>query len=403
MRKKNIWVFSHYAEPPDGNWTNPYELFKALVQNGHKLTIFASSFSHHKREDIRLQSGEKYKEQNFEGVRFIFIRTTPYYKSKICYFLNFVSYALRAYKISHYYKERPDIIIGSSPPPFCALIAFIVSRRKKAKFFYEVVDLWPQFFVEVGAFSNWHPITIGLRFIEKVLSRKADKILALWTRMDLYFQKYGISHEKIVWMPMGINCKEITDELIYQRKDRCSFAVMYRGRFGLTQDMKLILQAAKILQEGDYKNIYFLLVGEGPEKENLIRTRDVMGLKNMKFRNFLPKDQMRKDMAEADVFIGSLPDLPCFSKYGMISTKLLDYLSAHRPIIFTTTIKDNLVAKSGAGFILPPNDPQAMAKAIIKIATMPSEERAKMADKGVRYIKKNHDVKLLARKLESLL
>jgi len=178
---------------------------------------------------------------------------------------------------------------------------------------------------------------------------------------------------------------------------------MYRGRFGMTQNMSVILQAAQILQGKGHEDISFILVGEGPERDKLLEEVTRLSLKNIKLRNFLPKDQMKADLAQADVLIGSLPDLPHLRKYGMISTKLLDYLAARRPVILATNIQDNLVKKSGAGFVVSPDNPTALAEAIIKIASMSQEEREVMGANGVKYIKENHDVGLLATRLESIL
>lgn len=400
---KNIWVFSHDAEPPDGNWTNPFELFKVLSTKGHRITVFCSSFSHHTRKDVRLQAGERFKEQYFNGVRFIFIKTIPYFNNGWRRYLNYLSYAIRGFWVSKNYKERPDAIIGATPQPLCAFLAFMIARKKETRFLLEVSDLWPKFFVEIGAFSEWHPVTIVLRWMERFLFQKANHILTFWPKMDLYIQRFGIPPEKITWMPMGIDCKELSNIEKTPGMSAGRFLVMYRGRFGMTQDMLAILRAAKIIQDEGFEDIHFMLVGEGPEREKLVEEVCRLGLKNVQFRSYLPKDQMRKDMAESDLLIGSLPDLPHFRKYGMISTKLLDYLAAHRPVVFATTIQDHLISKAGAGFIVPPNSPQTLAMLIIRVASMSSQELDIMGGNGMRYIKENHDVELLAKRLESLL
>ena len=400
---ENIWVFSHDAEPPDGNWTNPYELFKVLHERGHKITVFCSSFSHHTRTDRRIQSRLKWKEQLFGGVRFIFIKTVPYFDNGWRRYLNYITFAVRALRLGLLMKEKPDVIIGATPQPLCAFVAYIIARRKRIKFFLEVSDLWPQFFVEIGAFSERHPVTLALRLLEKTLYRNAEKILTFWPRMHLYIQRYGVYLDKIVWIPMGINCEGLSDSKLTSHTVGDNFLVMYRGRFGMTQNMSVILHAAQIIQNRGLKEISFLFVGEGPERDKLELKTKRLVLDNVQFRNFLPKDQMKKDLAQADLLIGSLPDLHHFQKYGMISTKLLDYLSARRPVIFTTNIQDHLVKKSGAGFVVPPDNPTALAEAIIKIASMSQEEREVMGANGVKYIKENHDVRLLATRLESIL
>ena len=399
---KNIWLFHHYADPPDGHWTNHYDLFRVMVQKGYKVTIFTSSFSHYSRKDVRLKLNEKFKEQYIGGIRFIFIKTTPYYDNGKNRYLSFLTYGYRAYRLGIKDKEVPDVIIGSSPHPLCALAAMMVANKRKTKFFFEVHDLWPQFFIEIGAFSQRHPITFLTRWIEKLLLKRAERVLPLWPRMDLYFESLGIPKNKCVWMPMGVNCDELNSENMRPDSNKTDFIVMYRGRFGATQDMETILQSAKLISVKN-NNIRFVIVGEGPEREKLISYVNNNALNNVQFRGFLPKDQMQNDIAGADVLLGSLPDLPHFMRYGMISSKLLDYLSANRPVIFATGVKNHLLTLAGAGFVVPPKDSEALADTILKVASMSPEDRSCLGANGLKYIRENHDVKMLADRLASII
>lgn len=394
----NIWLFHHYAEPPDGYWVNHHELFREVVAAGHSVTIFTSSFSHWSRQHLRLQPGEMQSEEIIEGIRYVFLRTTPYYDNGRRRYLNFLSYGWRAFWAGLRDKGRPDAVIGSSPHPFCAMAAYIISRIKHASFYFEVHDLWPQFFVEAGAFTEKHPVTIFLRWIERFLLRKARKVFPLWPGMHLYMRELGIPADKIVWMPMGLDLERINACTNLDPTDKVVFLVQYRGRFGLTQDMLQILNAAKLLQDRNAA-VTFSIVGEGPERVPLIKLADKLGLKNVKFEDFRPKKDMLRDMGRADVLIGSLPDLPHFRKYGMISSKLLDYLSANRPVIFSTSIPDHVVVKAGAGYIVPPQDAAALASTILELAAQPLPVRIAMGKRGIRYLAEYHDVKMLTKRL----
>ena len=47
----NIWILSHYAHPPDSpGGTRHYDFSRELIKHGHKVTIFASGFSHRTRK-----------------------------------------------------------------------------------------------------------------------------------------------------------------------------------------------------------------------------------------------------------------------------------------------------------------------------------------------------------------
>jgi glycosyltransferase involved in cell wall biosynthesis len=400
---KTIWLFHHYADPPEGHWTNHYYLFEEMVRKNYNVTIYSSSFSHYNRRDNYLKKGDTVKAKVYNGVQFIFLRTLPYFKNNWRRYGNFLSYSMKVFYVALRNKDRPDLIIGSSPHLFCAFAAYLVARQKSVPFYFEVHDLWPQFFVELGAFSEGHPVVRGLRWMEKHLYQKADKILPLWPRMNLYFQQFGIPRDKIVWLPMGIKLAKINNSNRLSDKIKAEFLVMYLGRFGLTQDMETILRTAKIIQKAGIQNIKFELVGGGPEKDELIKKAQKFNLSNTRFHDFLPQSQMHEYMKRADVLIGGSPDLAHFGKYGHISTKILEYLLSGRPIVFAANDKNHLVANVNAGLVVPPNNPEAMKDAIIEIAALSADERSKLGENGIRYVRENHNINTIAAKLETLI
>ena len=78
-----IWILNHYAAPPDQPaGTRHYDLGRVLTQQGHDVTIFASSFSHFTLREERLQRKERMRIEYVDGVRFAWIRTTPYSRQR---------------------------------------------------------------------------------------------------------------------------------------------------------------------------------------------------------------------------------------------------------------------------------------------------------------------------------
>jgi len=74
----NIWIFNHYAITPNmpGEMRH-YDLAQELVKRGYQVTIFASSFHHGLRQEMKLARNEKWKVENVDGVKFIWIKTFP--------------------------------------------------------------------------------------------------------------------------------------------------------------------------------------------------------------------------------------------------------------------------------------------------------------------------------------
>ena len=102
-------------------------------------------------------------------------------------------------------------------------------------------------------------------------------------------------------------------------------------------------------------------------------------------------------LAVMDVCYIGLQRQPLF-RFGVSPNKLMDYMMAGKPVIHAIEAGNDLVAESGCGISVPPEDPVAIAEAIKKLMSMSSAEREEMGGRGKEYVIANHDYKVLARK-----
>lgn len=399
---KNIWIFNHYATKPDEPATRSYDFAKEFAKKGHKATIFASAFSHYRLETKYLDSGEKCRSEIVENVRFIWIRTFPYKRNNWRRALNMASYSWRVFWIALKIKEKPDIILGSSVHPLAVISAYLVAKFKKSRFFFEVRDLWPQTLVDMGFLGNSNPLVLLMRLIEKFLYKRAERIITLLPYAGNYITSLGISKEKIIWIPNGIDTERYKGIKKYNGGNPKKFTFMYTGIHSKYANLDNILKAAQILKDEGKTNLRFVLVGDGLEKKNLLKMAKSMNLSNVEFRDMVPKNEVFKIMSEADAFISIIRDMPVL-KYGISSNKLNDYLISGRPIIFCVKTKNNPVKEAGAGISILPGDPSVLAKACKQMVSFSPEQRIKMGEKGREYIKKNYDLRILADKLEKVI
>lgn len=397
---KKIWIFNHYATKPDEPKTRAYDMGKELIKRGHKVTVFASSFSHYKLEEKYLQKGEEFRTENCDGIRFIWIKTFPYKKNNWRRALNMLSFAWQAFRLGKEIKEKPDLIIGTSVHPLAALSAYFVARSKKSRFFFEITDLWPQSIIDIGFFSKINPIILILRAIEKFLFRKAEKIIIIPPHIDKYIISKGVAKEKIVWIPNGLDLSFYQNMKDYDGGKPGEIVCMYSGIFSKYAGLGTILKAAKILQDKGRKNIKFVLLGAGSEKPKLLEMAKQFSLQNLEFCDMVPRTEVLKVYEKADVFISIIKDM-VFSG-GISSKKLNDYLASGRPIIFAVSSKNNPVEEAKAGITVSPEDPQALAEATEKILSFTPGERVKMAKNAKDYAKNHLDIKILVEKLEKL-
>ncbi|WP_376790591.1 glycosyltransferase family 4 protein [Thermoflexus sp.] len=407
----NLWIFNQYAHPPDlPGGTRHYDLSRELVKRGHRVAIFATSFHHYLHRETRLQPGEHWKVEDVDGIRFVWLRTPPYWRNDWRRVRNMVAFALQAWRLGRKLPKlapdmgRPDVVIGSSPHLLTPLAAYWVAKHHRAKFIMEVRDLWPQTIIDMGELSERNPLTKLLQALERFLYHRAERIITLLPKAGEYIAAQGINKEKVVWIPNGVDLSrfQVRVESRSRGKGHEGLKVMYLGAHGQANALDVLLQAAKIVQDRGHREIHFILVGDGAEKPRLIQLAEKLHLRNVEFRDPVKKTEVPQTLQEADAFIFNLERVEVF-KYGISPNKLFDYMASGRPVLFSVDAPNNPVEEARCGLTVPPRDPQALAEAVIALYEMPPEEREAMGRRGRSYVEKHHDIRGLADRLERTL
>src|SRR5699024_7693316 len=247
-----IWIFNHYAKTPDfSSGTRHFDMAKELIEKGHKVTIFASSFTHYdKKENITYKNGQRFLIEYIDGIRFVWIKTFKY-NGGLKRIFNMFSYYINAKKASRKLQiNRPEIVIGSTVHLLAALLGKKVAKKNQAKFFFEERDFWPQTFIDFNILSKNNPISLILFRVEKSLYNSADKIIVLFDRSDQYVMNKGVRAEKIIYLPNGITRKvpkysyEI-EKIMMEYKNKKT--IIYTGSHGEANELFKVIYLAEIM------------------------------------------------------------------------------------------------------------------------------------------------------------
>jgi glycosyltransferase involved in cell wall biosynthesis len=405
-----IWILGHYAVSPDSpGITRHYDIAAELIKHGHQVSIFSSSFDHTTRRDDKLRGKQNYQKQNINGVEFIWIKTSPYYRGNDWRrVVNMLSYTLRVIPLGVRYNERPDVVLASSPHPFAGLAGYILAKTKRAQFVFEVCDLWPETFVEIGGYSNRSTIVKLLRVLEKFLYKRATKIVTVMPNASDYITKRGIPKEKIVYIPNGVDpdffhntiskMPEDLSEIISGLKSKKKVLVGYTGNHGVADSLSTLIEAAKFFQDKGLANIHFLLVGDGPDKKTLLEKAKGYSLNNVTFYNPIPKRAIPALLGAIDIAILTKRKSDLY-KYGISFCKLFDYSICEKPIVWAVDSINNPVAEANCGITVPPESPVELSKAILELCELTEKERQDMGRRGYEYVMKYHSMPILAGRL----
>lgn len=399
---KHVWILNHYAQEPGGaGGTRHYSLAKHLFFNGWKASVIAASVELNTGRQ-RLANNEKQRKTDIDGVTFLWVRTPEYVGNGGGRMRNMLAYALRVLIPSVTRSlDRPDVIMGSSVHPFAAWSGAILARRFRVPFIFEVRDLWPQTLVDMGRLRANGLVTKVLRWFEKWLYHRADRIVVLLPKAADYIMPLGVPADKIMWIPNGVELADYPAPSQPPKRD--CFTLMYFGAHGQANGLDCLLKAMAVIKTmPGMTHVRLRMIGDGPLKSELQKLARDLDLNNVEFGAPVPKQQIPALAKEADVFVFNLIDAPVF-KFGISSNKLFDFLAGARPIIFCCAASNNPVAEAGAGITVHPGDSVALAEAITTLVAWPADKRAVMGRAGRAYVEKNHGFGMLAVRLAATL
>ena len=405
---KNIWIFNHYAqgdELPGG--TRHYDLAKELIQRGYKVTIFAAGFHYTLLKETIKYNAKGYKVENKDGVKFVWVKTYPYDVNNIRRMINIVSYAWKLnFLIPKLNLEKPDIIIGSTVHPFAPIVASKFAKKYNVPFIFEIRDLWPQTFIDMGVWEEGSLVSRVFRFIEKFTVSKADSIISLSPKTEQYL-KNEYNYDKNIYIPNSVDIKAVEKNLqlledsvvldkLRKLKTQGKFLCIFTGAIVQSNSINMFVETAKKLKN---KNIHIVLVGTGQERGNYEKISKDLSLKNISFLDPVDKNLVPKLLNFADVLLLIQGNV----QWGS-SNKLYDYLLAKKPIITSLYAKhNNLVEEIKCGYAVEYDNSDDMVKKIEKIYSLDDAQKETMGNYAYEYVKKNHDIKLMVDKLDDLI
>ncbi len=396
----NIWIINEYAGSPyHGMEYRHYYLGKKFVESGHNVAIITASYSHLFYSPPNLKN--EFKLENIDGINYLWVKVLKYehaHDKKRA--LKWLQFTFKTYfLLPVVYLDKPDIIIVSPMAPYPVISGYKWARKFGAKLVYEVKDIWPLTLIEIGNYSKYHPVIKSMEFFEKFAYRKADVVVSVLPKACEHMKKAGLDCKKFVYIPNGINLKDIRystklDKDVEDRIPKDKFIVAYAGTIGDANALDKFIYAAKLLENMD--KIHFLIIGKGMKKRELEKVVDQLGIKNVTFIRYHPKEQLFTLLENyVDVCYIGLKKEKIF-KYGVSPNKLFDYMILGKPIVYSINSGNKPVDEANAGVTVEAENPKAIADGILKLYRMSPEERKRLGENGRKYVLENHTYEKLA-------
>ncbi|MCW3015137.1 MAG: glycosyltransferase, partial [Solirubrobacterales bacterium] len=135
--------------------------------------------------------------------------------------------------------------------------------------------------------------------------------------------------------------------------------VLYAGTLGMAQGLDGVLDAAALAGPDVVR---LRIAGDGPDRAHLAERIAREGLRHVELLGPVPFGAVAALYADAHAGLVPLRDLRLFR--GALPTKLYEVMAAERPVIVAAHGESaDLVARTGSGVVVPPEDPPALAAA----------------------------------------
>ncbi|OLD53654.1 MAG: hypothetical protein AUI64_05985, partial [Acidobacteria bacterium 13_1_40CM_2_64_6] len=306
----------------------------------------------HAGVDILRARGTRFSKARFVG------RATNY----VTYFVSACYAGLRL--------KRPDVVVALTDPPIIGLAGYLAARRFRAPFVMAYKDVFPEVARLLEDFQS-AAVDRALQAVNCFLAARADRVATLGDTMRRrLIEGKGADPARTVVIPDWIDC----DAVIPAPRDNAfarangftgKFVVMHSGNLGLSQGLETLVEAAALLKH--VRDIEIVFVGEGIKKATLVAHARALGLRNVRFLPFTPKERLAESFGAADVFVISLK--PGLAGY-IVPSKLYGILASGRPYVAAVEPESEVWAiteKYQSGLLVEPGKPLDLADRILKL------------------------------------
>jgi glycosyltransferase involved in cell wall biosynthesis len=289
-----------------------------------------------------------------------------------------------------------DVVVVSSPTFFAIGAGWLLARLKRARLVVEVRDLWPAIFTELGVLTNRRVIRL-LERLELAAYAAADTVIVLSDGFRANLIGRGVPADKVHTIRNGVCPGEFDPGAPADARLRARLGagpadclVLYAGTHGISQGLTSVADAAAGLPG---EEIRFAFVGDGADKQRLLRRVTELGLRNVTLLPGIPHEQVPALLAAADICLVPLRDVPLFSSF--IPSKMFEYLAAGKPVVGAVAGEAAQILREAGALVVPPADSAALSAAIQTLAAEPRRRQA-MGRRGRCYVEKYFDRAALA-------
>lgn len=393
---KRLLMLTSYCEPEQvASRYLTDNLNEALAKAGIGTVVYTPTPTRGVSKEVRNEYKRCRKESLYGGLRTI--HRFPMYgegKNPLLRALRYTLVCCCQFFLGCFARDarRCDALMVFSTPPIQGAMAAMVKKVRGIPFIYGLQDIFPDSLVSTGlARRDGLAYKIG-RMIENFTYRNADKIIVISEDFKRNIMEKGVAEKKIEMIRNWVDGDAVCDipreqNILFSRYtlDPAKFYVTYCGNIGLTQNLSMLLDVAKMLEQHDA--IHFVLIGNGSYCQQLEQMIEAQGVENVTLLPFQPYEDIAHVFSLGDAsLVISKPGTGASS----VPSKTWNIMAAVRPVLasFDEGELHNIIEESHCGIFTLAGDKEALRDAILRLYADRDQCR-QMGCNGRQYVMQN--------------
>ena len=280
---------------------------------------------------------------------------------------------------------KVDVILAPSPPLSIGVAAWLIGVSKRAPFIYNVQELYPDTAVSLGALGDGVLLSVLSR-MERFVYDRSFAVTTIASGMARIIRGRIKDPRKVRLIPNFVDTRIIAPrprENSFSREHGLDgrFTVVYAGNMGPAQGLETLVEAAELTHSDE--RIVYVFVGDGTSRESLERSVRSRKLVNVIFVPQQPYERVPDIYGASDLCV-----VPLVSSLvsEAVPSKIYRIMAAERHVLAITDEESDLagiVKESGAGIVVKPGNPTALALAIRNAVESPNRAAAR---RGREYV-----------------
>lgn len=380
---------------------------RGLVARGHSVSVLTGIPNYPGGRFFKGYGFFKKRRESYEGIDIFRAPLIPRGSgSGLRLILNYFSYMLSSCLLAPFcFRRKYDLIfVFESSPVTVGFPALVLKSIKRIPILFWVQDLWPETLSATGVIRSVRVLNV-VGWIVRIIYKSCDRILIqskafLKSVCELYDKPDNIIYfpnsAEEFYRPVNIGADAPERSLMPK-----GFRVVFAGNIGVAQDFGTILTAAEELKH--FTVIHWVIIGDGRRRAWVEEELERRGLeKTVHLLGRHAAETMPRFFSLADALLVTLKKEPIFSY--TIPSKIQSYMACAKPIIAALDGEGMRVVKeAGAGITCPPEDPKALAEAVLEMSRLSLLDRESMGKCGRKYFEKEFERNMLLDKLESIM